>query len=132
MTNFIKLPQMTKSRATLPFYLSISPKSHYSKCILETLKFFKKLISFFVRSCPEWIYKKRISVKFGHSSCATKYNLINAWHHCGVLCIVKATFPEAKLCKVVLLVELCIRSLPLTITIRVCLWNWVDTWLRYF
>ena len=32
----------------------------------------------------------------------------------------KATFPEAKLCKVVLLVELCIRSLPRTIKSRVC------------
>ena len=42
----------------------ISPKSHYNKCILETLEFFKKLISFCVHSCPEWIHKKRISVEW--------------------------------------------------------------------
>ena len=45
-------------------FLPISPKSLYIKCILETLEFFRKLISFCVRSCQEWIHKKRISVQW--------------------------------------------------------------------
>ena len=60
------IPQMPKSRATFWIFLPISPKSHYSKCILETLEFFKKLISFCVRSCPEWIHMKHISVHFSN------------------------------------------------------------------
>ena len=52
----------TSNAQNFQIFLPISPKSHYSKCILETLDFFKNLITFCVRSCPEWIHKKRISV----------------------------------------------------------------------
>ena len=56
------IPQMPKSRATFWIFLPISPKSHYYECILEILEFFKKLISFCIGSCAEWIHKKGISV----------------------------------------------------------------------
>ena len=68
------IPQMPKSRATFRIFLPIYPKNHYYKCILEIFEFFKKLISFCVCSCPEWIHKKCISV---HWAPAKEYFLFS-------------------------------------------------------
>ena len=117
---FSKCPYYMNRVLQVPFaqkasYILVTIFKHWFREISTISLFWSETMKKIVKSSTnrqEWM-SSAVQVQW-------KWNLIRTLAPLFSMYIVKATFPEAKLCKVVLLVKLCIRSLPRTIKSRVC------------